>query len=126
MTSVLGYARTIFIGGQYRAEALESFEAEIDRFHAMLGDLAVHLDSDPFLINGISPERLLQGHLADAMTHVGQLALLRRLRGSPVAPENFLFAEIEARRLGADQSAPTKPDEVWPEAPPHWIPPSRM
>jgi hypothetical protein len=119
MTSVLGYARTIFVGGQYRAEPLESFHAEIDRFHSMLDDLAHHLDSEVPLLDGISPERLLQGPFADAMTHVGQLALMRRLWGSPVAPENFLFAEIDPQRLGPDQRPPVKPDDVWPEAPPH-------
>jgi hypothetical protein len=42
---VLGYARTFFVGGVYRAEPLESFEAEIERFHANVGELAAHLTS---------------------------------------------------------------------------------
>lgn len=125
MTSVLGYARTLFIGGRYRAEPLASLRAEADRFHAMLADLAASIESDVPLLNDLSPERLLQGPLADAMTHAGQLALLRRLAGHPMAPENFVFADIDPRRLGADQPAPVAPDEVWPEAPPGWIAPSR-
>jgi hypothetical protein len=60
---------------------------------------------------------LLQGPFSDAMTHAGQLALLRRLAGSPVAPENFVFAEINAANLGPDQPLPARPDEVWPEKP---------
>ena len=125
MTSVLGYARTLFIGGRYHPEPLDSLQAEAERFHEMLASLAGHLDGDAPLRDGVTPEQLLQGPLADAMTHVGQLALLRRLAGSPVAPENFLFAAIDAGRLGADQQAPARPDDVWPEAPPGWTPPQR-
>ncbi len=44
MTSVLGYARTFFIGGQYRATPLESLDAEVSRFHAMIADLGHHLE----------------------------------------------------------------------------------
>ena len=122
MTSVLGYARTHFIGGRYWPEPLESLQEEIDRFHEMLGLLAQHLrDGDP-LVEGMSEERLLQGPFSDAMTHAGQLALLRRLAGAPVPPENFIVAEIEANRLGTDQASPVSPDKVWPEAPPGWKP----
>src|SRR5688500_3675339 len=73
MTSVLGYARTFFIGGRYRPEPLESLQAEVERFHAMLMDLAAHVENEAPLLDGMSAERLLQGPLADAMTHVGQL-----------------------------------------------------
>ena len=118
MTSVLGYARTLFIGGGYRAEPLESFNAEIERFHGMIADLARHIESGTDLPENMSAERLLQGPLSDAMTHAGQLALLRRLAGSPVRPENFLLADIDQSRLGPDQPSPVSPDEVWPEAPP--------
>src|SRR5215216_3763448 len=120
MTSVLGYARTHFIGGRYRPEPLDSLQDEIDRFHEMLGLLAQHLRKGDPLPEGITEERLLQGPFSDAMTHAGQLALLRRLAGAPVPPENFIVAEIEADRLGADQPKPVSPDKVWAEAPPGW------
>ena len=119
------YARTMFVGGEYRPDSLTSLQAEVDRLHTMLEDLGRHIDSGAPLLNGLSPEQLLQGPFADAMTHVGQLALLRRLRGSPVPPENFVFANIDSRRLGADQASPARPDEVWPEAPPGWNPSTR-
>ncbi|MEW5977386.1 MAG: hypothetical protein AB1898_16465 [Acidobacteriota bacterium] len=122
MTSVLGYARTFFVGGKYRADPLPSFDEEIDRFHTMLQDLADHLESGTPL-EGATPERLLQGPFSDAMTHAGQLALLRRLAGLPVAPENFVLAQIDAERLGRDQADPASPDEVWLEAPEGWVPP---
>jgi hypothetical protein len=122
MTSVLGYARTHFIGGRYRPEPLESLQDEIDRFHEMLGLLAQHLRNGDPLPEGMSEERLLQGPFSDAMTHAGQLALLRRLAGAPVQPENFIVAAIEPDRLGPDQAKPVSPDQVWPEAPPGWKP----
>ena len=120
MTSVLGYARTFFVGGQYRPEPLESMTEEAERFHAMVADLARHLEIGTDLRENMTPERLLQGPFSDAMTHTGQLALLRRLAGSPVAPENFIVANIDPTRLGPDQAAPVSPDEVWPEAPAAW------
>lgn len=120
MTSVLGYARTHFIGGRYWPDPLDSLDEEISRFHDMLGLLAQHLRNGDPLLDGMSEERLLQGPFSDAMTHAGQLALLRRLAGAPVPPENFIVAEIEPERLGPDQAEPASPDGIWPEAPPGW------
>ena len=54
-------------------------------------------------------ERLFQGPVADALTHVGQLAMLRRLAGCPIRGENYYVAEISLGRLGASQAAPVKP-----------------
>ena len=51
------------------------------------------------------------------MTHAGQLAMLRRLHGSPVPPENFLEADIDPSNLGTDQAVPKGPDREWPEGP---------
>jgi hypothetical protein len=117
MTSVLGYARTFFIGGKYWPDALPSLQEEMVRFHETLEDLARHIESAALWPEGMSEEQLLQGPFSDAMTHAGQLALLRRMAGVPVAPENFIFADITAERLGSDQSEPAMPDEVWPEGP---------
>ena len=116
MTSVLGYARTFFVGGRYRPEPLPDLAAETARFHQMLQDLAQHLVAGTPL-QGTTEERLLQGPLADAMTHAGQLALLRRLSGSPVPPENFITAAIDPSNLGPEQPPPVSPDAHWPEAP---------
>ena len=116
MTSVLGYARTFFVGGRYSAELLPSLDEEVARFHAMLATLSGHLEAgDP--LNGVAPEQLLQGPFADAMTHAGQLAMLRRLHGSPVPPENFIVADIDAANVGEDQAPPRSPDKEWPEGP---------
>ena len=110
MASVLGYARTFFVGGAYRPEPLPTFSDEIERFHSMLEDLRAELESDRPL-NGLTEERLLQGQLSDAMTHAGQLAMLRRLHGEPVRSENFIHAEISPENLTSDQPEPIAPDE---------------
>jgi hypothetical protein len=73
--------------------------------------------ADDSLAPGLSTEQFLQGPFADVMTHVGQLALLRRLADAPVPPENFIFADVQASRLGPDQPPPARPDEHWPERP---------
>jgi hypothetical protein len=125
MTSVLGYARTYFIGGRYRPEPLDSLDDEIQRFHEMLGLLAQQLRNGDPLLQDMTEERLLQGPFSDAMTHAGQLALIRRLAGAPVPPENFIVAEIRPERLGPDQAEPVSPNDVWPEAPPGWNRPQR-
>jgi len=55
---------------------------------------------------GCSVERLFQGPIADALTHTGQIAMLRRLAGYPVRGENYSRAEIVAGRCGAAQASP--------------------
>jgi hypothetical protein len=110
MTSVLGYARTFFIGGSYRPEPLPTFAEEIERFHEMLGDLRRHLDSGTPL-RELTEEQLLQGQFSDAMTHVGQLAMLRRLHGEPIRSENFIHAAISPENLTSHQPDPVAPDE---------------
>jgi hypothetical protein len=116
MTSVLGYARTFFVGGRYRPEPLPDLQAEIARFHEMLESLGRHLEAGTEL-RGTTEERLLQGPFADAMTHAGQLAMLRRLAGSAVPPENFINAAVDPDNLSARQPEPANPDADWPEAP---------
>lgn len=110
MTSVLGYARTFFIGGAYRPEPLPTFEEEIHRFHEMLADLRAHLESGSSL-SALTEEQLLQGQFSDAMTHAGQLSMLRRLYGDPVRSENFIYARISHENLTPDQPDPVAPDE---------------
>jgi len=115
MTSLMGYVRTFFKGGSYRPEPLPTFKDEVARFHTMLQEVGELLASGAPC--SLSTEQLLQGPLADTMTHVGQLAMLRRLADSPVAPENFVYADIRADRLDANQPPPARPDTNWPEAP---------
>jgi hypothetical protein len=80
------------------------WEREVERFFRCAGRLDEYLASGASL--GCSAERLFQGPIADALTHVGQIAMLRRLSGAPVKGENYFKAEIAAGRVGADQAAP--------------------
>jgi hypothetical protein len=111
MDSVLGYSQTFFIGGSYRPPLLPDFGEAVAHFHETLADVATHVASNAF--REITPEQLLQGPFSDAMTHAGQLALLRRLAGSPVPSENFIFARITVENLGAEQALPVAPDKDW-------------
>jgi hypothetical protein len=116
MDSVLGYSRTFFLGGTYRPPVMPDFFAAIAHFHEVLEDVASHIELGTEL-HGITPEILLQGPFSDAMTHAGQLALLRRLSGSPVPPENFIYADITPENLSPNQPPSRSPDKDWPERP---------
>jgi hypothetical protein len=74
---------------------------EVSRFYDGLARLDVQLAAEN--PKGASVEQLFQGPIADALTHVGQLTLLRRLAGSPVRGENYLRADIAAGRVGPQQ-----------------------
>src|SRR5262245_55035640 len=118
MTGVIGYARTMLNGGTFSPPRLDTFDEEIARFHQTLQALREDL-ANPDLKATITDEQFLQGPLSDAMTHAGQLALLRRLAGSPVASENFIFADIRPGNISAAQPDPVAPDEWWsPDQPP--------
>src|SRR5579862_3861317 len=77
---------------------------ESDRFFTALEAFDAYLASDKPL--HATPEALFQGPVADAFTHVGQIALLRRLAAAPVRPENYYVARIAAGTVGTDQPAP--------------------
>jgi hypothetical protein len=112
MTGVVGYARTMLHGGDFAPPRLATFEEEVVRFHATLEALRDDF-TNPLLAARISDEQFLQGPLSDAMTHAGQLAMLRRLAGEPVPSENFIFANVSADNVGPDQPEPAAPDAWW-------------
>jgi hypothetical protein len=78
----------------------------VDRFFSALAALDAALASDTPL--GGPAEKIFQGPIADAFTHVGQISMLRRLAGHPVRAENYLRAEIVAGRVGPEQAAPKR------------------
>ncbi|HEX5483753.1 MAG TPA: hypothetical protein VFZ08_14105 [Terriglobia bacterium] len=80
------------------------WDDEVDRFFKTLEAFEAYLASDSPL--HAPPEKLFQGAVADALTHVGQINMLRRLAGAPVRAENYFRAEIVAGRVGAAQAAP--------------------
>jgi len=77
------------------------------RFFGTLGALDAFLASNSKINAPI--ERLFQGPIADALTHAGQLAMLRRLAGAPIRGENYYVAAIAPGQVGAAQPAPVKP-----------------
>ena len=89
---------------QWRDAKPQSWNDDVKRFYAALTAFDAYLASDKPLQAPI--EKLLQGPIADALTHVGQIAMMRRLAGSPVKGENFFAADIAAGRVGPDQSGP--------------------
>src|ERR1035438_8757145 len=79
------------------------WDAEVQRFHTALEAFDAYLASDQPL--HVSAEKLFQGPIADALTHVRQLTMLRRLAGAPIRGENYFKADIAAGRVGAEQKA---------------------
>ena len=84
----------------------QAWEADTARFFAGLAAFDRRLASGVPL--AVAPERLFQGPVADALTHVGQIAMLRRMAGCAMSGENYFVARIEAGRVGADQAAPVR------------------
>jgi hypothetical protein len=109
MTGVLSYAHSFF--EEYDTTYFEhkSWDAEKAHFYETISKLDTSLkEKSP---REISEEQLLQGPLSDTMAHIGQLLMLRRLVGSPVPSENFIFADIRKGVVGPDQPPPVAPDE---------------
>jgi hypothetical protein len=81
-----------------------AWDDEVKRFFASLKALDDYLASDSALAS--TPEKLFQGAIADSLTHIGQISILRRLATSPVRAENYSRAEIVAGRVGSEQAPP--------------------
>ena len=82
------------------------WEEETARFFSAIGAFEEYLASDATL--GCSPDCLFQGPIADALTHVGQIAMLRRVAEAPVRGENYFRAEIVTGRVGREQAEPRR------------------
>jgi len=82
------------------------WDENVARFFASLAALDARLATDTPL--GFPKEKIFQGALADALTHVGQLAMLRRMAGCPMKGENYFKADIVAGSVGPDQSPPRR------------------
>jgi hypothetical protein len=82
------------------------WDREVGRFFETLARLDAYLASDAPM--ACSAEQIFQGPLADALTHVGQIAMLRRLAGAAMKGESYFEADIVAGRVGAEQTAPRR------------------
>jgi hypothetical protein len=83
-----------------------TWEKECERFFTALKKFDDYLASEKPL--HAPAEKLFQGPIADALTHVGQIAMLRRMAGVPMKGENYYVAEITVGRVGADQAVARK------------------
>ena len=83
-----------------------AWDAEVERFFAAIKAFDDFLASDALL--AVSAEKLFQGPVADALTHTGQLAMLRRMAGCKMRGESYFAADIVAGRVGTEQAAPKR------------------
>ena len=105
MADLMSWAVTLAQGEYvWKAEGGEDWDVEVARFFDKLASLDRELEARELPRDAV--EKLIQGPLADALTHVGQLAMLRGISGSPVRPESYARAEIVTGRVGISQAAP--------------------
>lgn len=91
-------------GKEWKAEGGDDWATEVDRFFSGLAALDAAIATDGPFAGSI--DKLIQGPFADALTHVGQLSLLRGMAGAPVRPESYARATIVAGRVGLEQAPP--------------------
>jgi hypothetical protein len=104
---LLDWASALVQGNErWQDSTPSSWNREVDRFFAGLAALDGLLAGDRPM--ACSEERLFQGPIADALTHVGQIAILRGAADAPVRGENYFKAEIETGRVGCDQAPPVR------------------
>ena len=101
MGDLMTWGVSIANGGyEWQPAGGDDWTTEVERFFTGLAALA----ADGEFKGDIN--RLIQGPLADALTHVGQLAMLRGMMHAPVKPESYAKAAITAGRVGLEQAAP--------------------
>ncbi len=107
MGDLLDWALSMAQGNPaWRNSAPLEWDREVERFFAALEKFDAYLASGEPL--HAPEERLFQGPLADALTHTGQIAMLRRMAGAKMSGENYYAAEIVTGRVGAQQAAPVR------------------
>ena len=107
MGDLFDWALSIAMGKQAWHDSTPlPWSQEVGRFFATLKAF------DDYLASGVplpvSAEKLFQGPIADALTHTGQIAMLRRMAGCPMRGENYFRAEITVGRVGKDQAEPSR------------------
>ena len=108
MGDLFDWALTAVQGNErWHTSKPHSWVTEKQRFFGSLHAFDAYLASNEPLY--ASAGAIFQGPIADALTHVGQLAMMRRLAGSPICGENYYVAEIKAGQAGAEQPAPVQP-----------------
>jgi hypothetical protein len=109
ITGVLSYADSFYVHYDTTRFPMKPWDEEVEHFYVTLSRLDESLRiRRP---KGVTELQILQGPLSDAMAHVGQLLMLRRLAGVPVPSENFIYADIKVGVVGPEQPDPVAPDE---------------
>jgi hypothetical protein len=83
-----------------------AWDREVARFFGAVGAFDAHLASGEPI--ACSAEQVFQGPIADALTHIGQIVMLRRLAGAPIRSENYFKADIAVGRVGPQQTPPRR------------------
>ena len=108
MGDLFDWALTAVQGNErWHTSKPHAWVTEQQRFFASLHAFDAYLASHQPLY--ASAEALFQGPIADALSHVGQLAMMRRLAGSPICGENYFVADIKPGQVGSEQPAPVQP-----------------
>jgi hypothetical protein len=107
MGDLFDWALTIAKGkGVWHSSPPQVWDHEVARFYAAVKEFDTYLAGPSTIACPL--EKLIQGPIADALTHVGQLAMLRHLFGAPIRGENYSMADIVAGRVGPEQSKPRR------------------
>jgi hypothetical protein len=105
MADLMTWGVSMAAGGkEWKAEGGDDWTIEVDRFFNGLAALDAAIAADGPFAGSI--DKLIQGPLADALTHVGQLSMLRGMAGAPIRPESYARATIVAGRVGLEQAPP--------------------
>ncbi|RED66143.1 hypothetical protein [Cohnella lupini] len=94
MSDVIRYAQTVFDDRIQMVEEISTWDDEVNIFFKELSKLDELIETTGIPQRERIIEQLIQGPLSDAMTHVGQLSMIRRMAGEPIPRENFIKAEI--------------------------------
>lgn len=109
ISGVLIYADSFYVHYDTTRFPMKPWDDEVEHFYVTLSRLDESLRiRTP---KGVTELQILQGPLSDAMAHIGQLLMLRRLAGVPVLSENFIYADIKVGVVGPEQPDPVAPDE---------------
>lgn len=107
MGDLIEWALSIAQGSQRWSDSVPlPWDAEVRRFFTSLEVFETYLSSNNPIHEPV--EKLFQGPIADALTHVGQIAMLRRMAGVPVRGENYHRAQILTGRVGIEQAPAVK------------------
>lgn len=108
MTGVLTYSHSFYEKYETTHFSDKDWIGEVKHFYEILEKLDRSVEEGNPV--GVSLEQILQGPLSDAMAHTGQLLMIRRIAGSPVSAENFIYADIQKGIVGPNQPKPVAPD----------------